>query len=75
MESVASALLSHLRRCRRRRHYRLFLRPPCGRPFFRPIFNRQPVPVAGRSKTRVCGHSLAGTTGLKRAGDMGVCLL
>ena len=32
-------------------------------------------PLAARSKTWVCGRSLAGTPGLNPAGDMDVCLL
>ena len=33
------------------------------------------IPVAKRSKTRVCGHSLAGITGSNSTGSMFVCLL
>jgi len=34
-----------------------------------------PIPVAARSKARVCGLSLAGITGSIPAGGMDVCLL
>ena len=41
-----------------------------------PHFTRSsPVPVAERSKVRVCGRSLAGVTGSNPAGGMYVCLL
>jgi hypothetical protein len=36
--------------------------------------SRVPMPVATRSKTSVCGHSLAVITGLDPAEGMDVCL-
>ena len=35
----------------------------------------QVIPVAARSKARVCGHSLAGMAGSNPAWDMDVCLV
>jgi len=40
----------------------------------RSIINR-PIPVAARSKARVCGRSLAGTVGSNPIGGMDACLL
>ena len=34
-----------------------------------------PIPVAERSKARVCGRSLAGSTGSNPAGGMDVCVV
>ena len=34
----------------------------------------EPIPVAARSKARVCGLSLAGTAGSNPAGVMDACL-
>jgi len=34
-----------------------------------------PIPVAVRSKARVCGRLLTGIVDSNPAGDMGVCLL
>jgi hypothetical protein len=36
---------------------------------------QQPIPVAARSKTWVCGRSLAGIAGSNPAGDMDVSLV
>ena len=33
------------------------------------------IPVAERSKVRVCSHSLAGISGANPTGDIDVCLL
>ena len=41
---------------------------------FRSISTR-PIPVAARSKTSVCGRTLAGMVGSNPTGDMDVCLL
>ena len=40
-----------------------------------PSIGSMPMPVAKRSKTRVCGHSLAGITGSNPAGGMDVCVV
>ena len=34
-----------------------------------------PVPLAARSKVRVCGHTLVGTAVLNPIGGLDVCLL
>jgi hypothetical protein len=34
-----------------------------------------PIPVADRSKARVCGQSLAGVAGFNPAGGMDVCVV
>ena len=34
-----------------------------------------PIPVAGRSKARVCGRSLSGVAGSNPAGDMDICVV
>jgi len=40
-----------------------------------PLVLHLPLPVAARSKARVCGHSLPGFVGSNPAGGMKVCLL
>ena len=35
----------------------------------------EPIPVAERSKARVCGRSLAGIAGLNPVGGMDVCVV
>ena len=40
-----------------------------------PGIESQPIPVAERSKARVCGRSLAGVAGSYPAGGMDVCVL
>ena len=37
--------------------------------------SRLPIPVAERSKAKVCGRSLAGVAGSNPAGDMNVCVV
>jgi hypothetical protein len=39
------------------------------------VMKRLSIPVAARSKSRVCGPSLAGTVGSNPAGDLDICPL
>ena len=43
--------------------------------YFNAVTYHVPVPVAERSKARVCGRSLAETEGSNPAGGMDVCVL
>ena len=43
--------------------------------FISGIYDYEPVPVAERSKARICSRSPAGIAGSNPAGGMDVCLL
>jgi hypothetical protein len=78
--TVTRRLQSHIRSCPREKE--VALKPVEGYISFRPPLllmsatpSTVPIPVATRSKSRVCGCSLAGIAGSNPARGMDVCLL